>query len=116
MIDPLHDDLLFNLGSILGREGLKPGNPAIGTLEGMFLSGLRYCHDREDQLTGDDWVRIGSWLNECGEYFKDFDFICHSIALPTRHDHPARHDRDMSGFVEKATTAWASRSKDKDTR
>ena len=115
MLDPLHDDLVFNLGSILESGRLKHDDPVNGTLEILFLSALRYCHDREDQLTGDDWTRIGRWLNECEAYFKDFDFVLSATVFSTRPEQSGKHVHDMSGFVEKAKAAWASQFETKST-
>ena len=112
MLDSLHDNLLFNLGAMLERFGANKEDAVIvGLLESLFLSSLRYCQDHEDQLTDDDWVRIGEWLNECEGYFEDFDFVQQSIVLSIDPQRSGDQVYDMSGFVEKARAARASQFK-----
>ncbi|MES2570399.1 MAG: hypothetical protein V4710_10150, partial [Verrucomicrobiota bacterium] len=100
MIDDLHNDLLTNIAFLMERY--RDTSPVVAeALEPLFIGALEYLADREDLLSEGDLHTIGKWLNECEQYFADYNFRLVRFVLSREPNRSGRQERDISGFVSR---------------
>lgn len=107
MLDDLHNDLMGNIAFVL-ESNRDDTSLNVAPLEGTFVGVLRSLAQRESELTTEDWWMVASWLVECEEYFRGFDWFLGGISFPG-----SRWSFDLAPFVAKARAHGKDRWKNR---